>query len=100
VEATGGLVLGAMRNTGYHAKKLVLQSGDGIFLYTDGVTEAMDRRNEQFSEKRLEENLQQAWSAPLPEIVRSVVTAVKNFSDGAPQADDITVLALKFSGPG
>jgi sigma-B regulation protein RsbU (phosphoserine phosphatase) len=100
MEPTGGLVLGAMKNTAYTAGKLVLQSGDGIFLYTDGVTEAMDGRNEQFSEIRLEASLQQAPSATLPEIIHGVVTAVKNFSNRAPQADDITVLALRFSGPG
>jgi sigma-B regulation protein RsbU (phosphoserine phosphatase) len=98
LESTGGLVLGAMKNTGYNAKKVVLQSGDGVFLYTDGVTEAMDRSNEQFSEIRLEENLQQTLSAPLLDIVHGVITAVKDFSNGAPQADDITVLALRFSG--
>jgi sigma-B regulation protein RsbU (phosphoserine phosphatase) len=99
VEATGGLVLGAMKNTSYKAKKVVLQPGDGIFLFTDGVTEAMDIHNEQFTESLLEERLQQALSAPLPEIVHTVITAVKNFSTAAPQADDITVLALRFSGP-
>jgi sigma-B regulation protein RsbU (phosphoserine phosphatase) len=98
LESKGGLVLGAMRNTAYKAQKMVLQSGDGIFLFTDGVTEAMNRSDEQFSENRLEENLQRVLSASLPEVVQSVIAAVRNFSDEAPQADDITVLALKFLG--
>jgi sigma-B regulation protein RsbU (phosphoserine phosphatase) len=98
LESKGGLVLGAMRNTAYKSHKMILQSGDGIFLFTDGVTEAMNRSDEQFSENRLEENLQRMLSASLPEVVQSVIAAVRNFSDEAPQADDITVLALKFLG--
>jgi len=97
-ETTGGLVLGAMKNTAYKAKKIILQAGDGIFLFTDGVTEAMDRNNEQFTEARLEENLKQWPNTPLPDFVRNVIEAVKTFSSGAQQADDITILALRFLG--
>ncbi|MDZ7364122.1 MAG: SpoIIE family protein phosphatase [candidate division KSB1 bacterium] len=98
VASTGGLVLGAMRNTAYHAKKMTLQSGDGIFLYTDGVTEAMNRDNEQFTEERLEEKLKAGRDTTLPNIVGHVIEAVKAFSNGAPQADDITILALRYLG--
>jgi sigma-B regulation protein RsbU (phosphoserine phosphatase) len=97
-ETTGGLVLGAMKNTVYKNKKILLQSGDGLFLYTDGVTEAMDRDNEQFTESRLEENLKGWANTPLPQVVSNVVEAVKAFSNGAQQADDITILALKYLG--
>lgn len=95
---TGGLVLGAMRNTTYQAKKITLQAGDGIFLYTDGVTEAVDEQNEQFTETRLEESLQRSADALLPHVVRNTIDAVQKFSNGAPQADDITLLALKYLG--
>ncbi|MCG3121426.1 MAG: Regulator of RpoS [bacterium] len=95
---TGGLVLGAMRNTTYQAKKITLQAGDGIFLYTDGVTEAVDEQNEQFTETRLEESLQRSADAFLPHVVRNTIDAVQKFSNGAPQADDITLLALKYLG--
>jgi sigma-B regulation protein RsbU (phosphoserine phosphatase) len=97
-ESTGGLVLGAMRNTAYNAKKMTLQAGEGVFLYTDGVTEAMNHDNEQFSEERLEERLKAGRNTALPNIVGNVVEAVKTFADGAPQADDITILALRYLG--
>ncbi len=97
-ESTGGLVLGAMRNTAYKAKKMTLQTGDGIFLYTDGVTEAMNRSNEQFTEERLDEKLKAGRDTTLPNIVGHVIEAVKAFSNGAPQADDITILAVRYLG--
>jgi len=93
---TGGLVLAAMKNTAYKAQQINLHAGDGIFLYTDGVTEAMNRNNDQFSESRLEENLTHATGASLPEVVRQVMDAVNKFTNGAAQADDITILALRY----
>lgn len=98
VAGTSGLVLGGMKNTTYQAKRITLQAGDGIFLYTDGVTEAIDDHDEQFTESRLEESLQRSAGASLPHIVRNTIAAVQKFSNGAPQADDITLLALKYLG--
>jgi sigma-B regulation protein RsbU (phosphoserine phosphatase) len=99
-ETAGGLVLGAMPNTAYKPQKATLQSGEGFFLFTDGVTEAMDRAGELFSEGRLEENLKGKSGVPLSELAQSVIAAVNAHATGAPQADDITVLALRFLGTG
>jgi sigma-B regulation protein RsbU (phosphoserine phosphatase) len=96
LELTGGIALGAMKNTAYKSKKMALQSGDGIFLFTDGVTEAMDRNSELFSEARLEENLKGKADVSLPQLIENVITAVNAYSSGVPQADDITTLALRF----
>ncbi|MGH7454825.1 MAG: PP2C family protein-serine/threonine phosphatase, partial [bacterium] len=98
LELTGGIALGAMKNSAYKAKKIVLQSGEGIFLFTDGVTEAMDRAGELFSEARLEENLKGKPDVSLSQLMQNVITASNAYSTGVPQADDITILALKFLG--
>jgi sigma-B regulation protein RsbU (phosphoserine phosphatase) len=98
LELTGGVALGAMKNSVYKAKKIVLQSSEGIFLFTDGVTEAMDRAGELFSEARLEENLKGKPSVSLSQLMQSVVEASNAYSAGVPQADDITILALRFLG--
>ncbi len=97
-ELTGGIALGAMKNSAYKAKKAVLKSGEGIFLFTDGVTEAMDRAGELFSEARLEENLKGKRDVSLSQLMQSVVEAVNSYSAGVPQADDITILTLRFLG--
>ncbi len=96
LELTGGIALGAMKNTAYKAKQITLQAGDGIFLFTDGVTEAMDRNNELFSEARLEENLKGKTGVSLPQLIEGVIAAINIYASGAPQADDITTLALRF----
>lgn len=98
LELTGGIALGAMKNSVYKAKQMTLQSGDRIFLFTDGVTEAMDRDSELFSEARLEENLKGKAGVSLPQLMQGVIAAVNAYSTGVPQADDITILALRFLG--
>jgi sigma-B regulation protein RsbU (phosphoserine phosphatase) len=93
---TGGIALGFTEDVTYRSEKIMLRAGDGLFLYTDGVTEAMDEGENQFSEPRLEEFLQQANGSSATEIIRGAVDQVRRHSAGAPQSDDITILALKF----
>jgi phosphoserine phosphatase RsbU/P len=93
---TGGMLLGFRDNVTYRAEKLVIREGDGLVLYTDGVTEAMDERGNQFSEKRLAEFLQQANGSSATELIRGAVDQVRRHSGSAPQSDDITALALKY----
>ena len=96
LEKVGGMVLGAMEKSKYLAKKMVFQPGDTLFLYTDGVTEAMDSADREFSEDRLIELLQKRQACPPAELIRSVVEEVKAFAAGAPQSDDITALAIRI----
>jgi sigma-B regulation protein RsbU (phosphoserine phosphatase) len=98
VEYKGGMVLGLIEDNEYQAGRIILQPGDGLFLYTDGVTEARDVEQNFFSEHRLEEFLQRISSSSLSEIIQGAVGEVKNFSAGAPQTDDITILALRYLG--
>ncbi len=79
-----------------HAIKLV--SGSTLFLYTDGVTEAMDESGALFGEKSLEDSIAAAKesAANCQGLVEAVRSAVLKHAAGAPQSDDITMLALKF----
>lgn len=94
--ATGGLALGALDDFQYAAQQITLQPGEGIFLYTDGVTEAMNRAGEQFTETRLQERLLANVHATPADIIKEVSLTVSAFAGGAAQADDITMLALRF----
>jgi len=96
LDKTGGMALGVLEDVTYRAKKSILRAGDGLFLYTDGVTEAMDRAGNFFSDRRLQEFLQRAHGSSPTELIRSVVNEVKRFSCGAEQSDDITTLAIQY----
>jgi sigma-B regulation protein RsbU (phosphoserine phosphatase) len=95
---TGGMALGVIQDARYRAKTVTLQAGEGLFLYTDGVTEAMDSAYNPFSDHRLREFLQRANESSPAELIRGVIGEVKRFSSGAEQSDDITALAITYRG--
>lgn len=96
LEKSAGMALGIADEARFETKRLTLQHGDALFLYTDGVTEAMDSGDRMFTEQRLEEFLQRSHSATPAEQIHGVVGEVRQFSAGTAQSDDITVLALRF----
>ena len=96
---TGGMALGVTESVDYRAGRLRLKPGDKLVLYTDGVTEAMDKEEQLFSEERLEETLQTVDGETSQAVIERVVKEVQRFSAGAPQSDDITMLVLRYIGP-
>ena len=93
-----GFVVGAMEDMKFKKGTFSLNAGDSIFLYTDGVTEAMNPESELFSEERLKNSLAKLKDRSIEEIVKGVRTDIKNFVREAPQSDDITILAFKYKG--
>jgi len=93
---TGGMALGFAEDVTYRSEKIMLRGGDGLFLYTDGVTEAMDAADNQFSEPRLAEFLHRVNGSSVTVITHSAVDQVRHHSSGVPQSDDMTVLTLKY----
>jgi sigma-B regulation protein RsbU (phosphoserine phosphatase) len=79
----------------YDEGSLTLGPGDLIALYSDGVTEAVNDRDEEFGTERLVAVLRHSASIPAQEIVARIVAAVERFTAGAPQFDDITLLVVK-----
>lgn len=100
MEPTGGLALGVMEDFAYQAKKVFLYKGDTLFLYTDGVTEAMDPRGALFSDERLRKVLRRLKDADLKDVISGVMEKVQAFAGDAPQMDDITMMILRFYGQG
>lgn len=94
----GGLVLGVSAQGEYSDGRVLLAPGDGLFLYTDGVSEAMNLERELFSERRIEKVLQKHRAEPIHRLVKAVVAEVRAFNEEAPQTDDIAVLALRYLG--
>jgi phosphoserine phosphatase RsbU/P len=98
VEMTGGLALALMDEYKFKSKTVTLQPGDTLYLYTDGVTEAMSVSGEQFTEKRLEDSLIKTHGEPVEKLCRLIEADVAVHAVNAVQSDDITMLALKFKG--
>jgi sigma-B regulation protein RsbU (phosphoserine phosphatase) len=96
LERTGGMALGVFETAAYKSKRARLGTGDGLFLYTDGITEAMDGDYNEFTDHRLQECLKRMTRKPVTEIIDGVVDDVKAFAGGAPQADDMTTLVLRY----
>ena len=84
----------------YRNHTVVLQPGDAIFQYTDGVTEATDADDELFGEKRLLESLQAVPTADPEQLLVHVRGSIAEFVKDAPQFDDITMLGLRYNGTG
>ncbi|WP_407399667.1 SpoIIE family protein phosphatase [Anaerovibrio sp.] len=92
------LMLGINEDEMYEAHSLVLQRGDMIFLYTDGVTEAMNEAGELYSEERLLEILNRKPQKDVRDILAAVRQDVSTYAGNAEQSDDITMLGLKYCG--
>ena len=93
-----GPMLGVWEGTDYETFTERLAPGDSLLLYTDGVTEAVDKAGQFFSEERLEQFLTADPTRTADQLVSDLHAAVQGFSKGTPQADDITVLALRYLG--
>ena len=95
---TGGLALGVMEGFEFQSKGVTLNTGDALFIYSDGVTEAMNSKHELFSEERLEEELARLKDLPVGDIIAGVMEAIHNYSGDEPQTDDITVMIIRYNG--
>lgn len=104
--ARPNFVLAGLDITVYREETLQLQKGDILYLYTDGVTEAMNTNNEQYGEARLKELLSFGENYPEPSaengivepICRTVADDIARFTVGAEQSDDITMLCIRYLG--
>ena len=72
-----------------------MAQGDTLLLYTDGVTEAINPQEEEFTETRLEQTLKKVAGQTCQQVIDTIKADVKTFANGAEQSDDITLLAIK-----
>ena len=95
LENAASPALGVLEEAKYANSELTLRPGDGMFLYTDGVTEAQAPDESFYGIEQLEALLRGLALASPKECVDGVVGAVNGFASGAPPADDLAVLALR-----
>ena len=93
------LPLGVMDNMVYTTQETVLLSGESLFLYTDGLTEAMNEKHELFGLKRVEKGLRDCIgkeSIASETFIQTMTNRVNGFVNGAEQSDDLTMLAIRY----
>ena len=94
-----GMVVGVIKNAKYENREFQLESGDCVFVYTDGVPEATNAAKELFGEERLLNSLNKDPDAIPEDLINRVHEDVFIFADYVPQFDDITMLCIKYYGP-
>jgi sigma-B regulation protein RsbU (phosphoserine phosphatase) len=93
-----GPAMGVVENLAYKESKTMLQTGDILLAYTDGVTEAMDSQKNLFSDERLISFLKTRSFQSSEDIINATLASVAQFQGEAEQADDLTLLAVQFLG--
>lgn len=94
-----GVALAVMDVARYKVQKEVLKPGDLLYIYTDGVNEAMNMQREQFSYDRLKRCIDEFGGLSVTTICTEMRQAVQIFAGEAPQSDDITMIAMRYNGP-
>ncbi|MGB8321674.1 MAG: SpoIIE family protein phosphatase [Candidatus Acidiferrum sp.] len=94
----GSFPVGLVPEAQFTTSTLQLEPNDTMVLFSDGVTEAMDPEENLYGVARLRTCLQGRTDEPLDEIQKSVLESVENFARGARQADDLTMLLVRFRG--
>ncbi|MBK7230241.1 MAG: SpoIIE family protein phosphatase [Ignavibacteriales bacterium] len=92
----GGMILGVMKTMiPYKSESIQLQTDDVLVMFTDGISEAMNRRGEEYSDERLEKLSLEVVNENADSILKKIQCEVQNFTDGANQSDDITLVIVK-----
>ena len=92
------LVLGAREGIAYTSDEIVMEPGDRILLYTDGVTEANDHFDSFYQTDRLMAKMKECDGMPLDDQIRAIIDDISAFTKGATQFDDMTMLMMRYDG--
>ena len=98
MDTTPGMGVGIMEGIEFGENKVKLKAGDAVFLYTDGVTEAMNPKHEEYTGDRLLKSLAKTNKHNMADMITKVVKDVDKFASGAEQSDDITCLSFRYKG--
>jgi sigma-B regulation protein RsbU (phosphoserine phosphatase) len=93
--SSGGMFVGMFEHCGYEQDVIQMQPGDVLIAFTDGLSEALDARGEEFDESRIREALAASAGLSVNEIRDEMVRRVREWCAGAPQHDDLTFLVMK-----
>jgi sigma-B regulation protein RsbU (phosphoserine phosphatase) len=92
---TGGLAVGILEEFDYQDDIVTLRCGDMVVIFSDGVTDMINARDEAFGEERLEKIFMAGLDLSAQELVDLILTEVKNHAGNEPAFDDVTVMVIK-----
>jgi serine phosphatase RsbU (regulator of sigma subunit) len=95
----GGTVVGLFDSAVYGEESLQLEDGDTLVIFSDGVSEALSATEDEFGDDRLIEAVIKAGKGSVQDVVNELLDAVRAFTHGAPQNDDITVVVVRYRQP-
>ncbi len=90
-----GIVLGCLESFSFDERKTPFLPGDLFVLYSDGITEAVNNREEEFGEERLVDVVHANWENSAQNIMNNILDAVRIHAGESPQMDDITLIIIK-----
>lgn len=90
--------VGMFREAEFASERVSLTAGDYLVIYSDGVSEARNLRDEMFEQERLASLMRDFAGTGAEELAEAIGSGVRNFTGGAPQADDITMVVIQFKG--
>lgn len=93
----GGIVLGFLADQSYQEETIFVESGDILVLYTDGVTESFNNKDEMFGEERVRQLIRNYAQESAEQIKNQIITQVLDFVPDTERQDDITVMIIKFA---
>ncbi|HEU5410322.1 MAG TPA: SpoIIE family protein phosphatase [Candidatus Acidoferrales bacterium] len=82
----------------FASERALLQAGDYLVIYSDGVSEARNLRDEMFEQERLNELVKTFPGENVEQLAEAIRTGVRSFTGGAPQADDVTMVVVQYKG--
>jgi sigma-B regulation protein RsbU (phosphoserine phosphatase) len=94
----GGLILGMFEHAAYDQEAVQLAAGDILVVFSDGVSEALNVAGEEFGEERIKEVVERSRSGGSDVILERILAAVRDFTRGAVQSDDVTALVVRYGG--
>lgn len=93
----GGLPLGVLPGADYDEGLTTLEDGDSLYVFTDGVVEAVNGWGVEYGDERLEAHLQRSGDAPAAEQIRRLLASIDSFAAATPQSDDVTCLLMRVT---
>ena len=96
--ASENMPVGLFAEAEYKSARVKLDPGEWVVIYTDGVSEAANKKNELFEESRLREIVERFQGSTVEEMAGAIRDGVKAFTEGAPQSDDVTMLVVQYKG--